>query len=142
MIAAEAPEAELKRAFRNLIDAENKHNLPTVKSMVWKSDATLFVAKAPVGWQGYWGLDDVTKHLGDLYTGTFRIDPIYEDEKVVFLRPDVAEIYAPVKITVAYAGQNPTPRPFIMVLVWMKTAEGWKMATDIPIPVPPDPAPR
>jgi hypothetical protein len=42
---------------------------------------------------------------------------------------------------VAYAGQNPIPRPFIMVLLWIKTTHGWKMATDIPIPVPPDPAP-
>jgi len=74
-----------------------------------------------------------------MYQGVFRIDPTYEEERVVFLKPDVAETYAPVKITVAYAGQNPVPRPFIMVLLWIKTAKGWKMATNIPIPVPPDP---
>lgn len=63
-------------------------------------------------------------------------------EKVIFLKPDIAETYAPVKITVAYGGQNPAPRPFIMVLLWIRTPEGWMMATDIPIPVPPDPTPR
>jgi hypothetical protein len=47
-----------------------------------------------------------------------------------------------VKITVAYGGQNPVPKPFIMVLVWIKTPKGWKMTTDIPIPIPPDPASR
>jgi ketosteroid isomerase-like protein len=76
------------------------------------------------------------QHLHDMYQGPFRIDPIYEEEKVVFLKPDIAETYAPVKITVAYGGQNPVPRPFIMVLLWTKTPEGWKMATDIPIPIP------
>ena len=138
--AAEAPEAAIKHAYKNLIDAENKHDLPAVRGMVWNSAATLFVAKAPVGWRGYWGIDDVIEHLHDMYQGTFRIDPIYEEEKVVFLTPELAETYAPVKITVAYGGQNPAPKPFIMVLVWIKTTQGWKMATDIPIPVPPDPA--
>jgi hypothetical protein len=28
----------------------------------------------------------------------------------------------------------------VMVLLWIKTPQGWKMTTDIPIPVPPDPA--
>jgi hypothetical protein len=138
--AAESPEAEIKRAYKNLIDAENKHDIPAVRGMVWNSAATLFVAKAPVGWRGYWGIDDVIQHLHDMYQGTFRIDPIYEEERVVFLTPEIAETYAPVKITVAYGGQNPAPRPFIMVLVWIKTTQGWIMATDIPIPVPPDPA--
>ena len=142
LAAAEAPEAEIRRAYKNLIDAENKHDLPAVRVMVWNSAATLFVAKAPVGWHGYWGIGDVIEHLHDMYQGSFRIDPAYEEEKEVFLTPDVAETYAPVKITVAYGGQTPVPRPFIMVLLWIKTTQGWKMATDIPIPVPPDPAPR
>jgi ketosteroid isomerase-like protein len=141
-VPAEKPEVEIKRLYRNLIDAENKHDLPAVKAMVWNTASTLFVAKAPVGWHGYWGIDDVMQHLHDIYQGTFRIDPIYEEEKVVFLKPDIAETYAPVNITVAYGGQNPVPKPFIMVLLWIKTPQGWKMATDIPIPVPPDPAGR
>ena len=140
--SAETREAEIKSAYKNLIDAENRHDLPAVKAMVLDSPATLFVAKAPVGWHGYWGVDDVIQHLHDMYQGPFRIDPIYDEEKVVFLRPDIAETYAPVKITVAYGGQNPAPRPFIMVLLWIKTREGWRMATDIPIPIPPDPTPR
>jgi ketosteroid isomerase-like protein len=136
---AETPEAEIKRLYKNLIDAENQHDLPAVRAMVWNSSSTLFVAKAPVGWRGYWGIDDVMQHLHDIYQGLFRIDPIYQEEKVVFLKPDIAETYAPVKITVAYAGQNPVPKSFVMVLLWLRTPQGWRMATDIPIPVPPDP---
>ena len=66
----------------------------------------------------------------------------YDEEKVVFITADIAETYAPVRITVAYAGQNPVPKPFVMVLLWIKTADGWKMTTDIPISVPPDPTPN
>jgi ketosteroid isomerase-like protein len=136
------PEQEVKRIYKALIDAENKHDLSAVRTMIWNSASTLFVAKAPVGWHGYWGIDDVAQHLHDMYQQSFRLDPVYEEEKVVFITPNVAETYAPVKITVAYGDQNPVPKPFIMVLVWIKTPKGWKMTTDIPIPIPPDPASR
>jgi ketosteroid isomerase-like protein len=139
--AQTSTDLEIKRAYKNLIDAESRHDLAAVKGMVWDSPSALFVAKAPVGWRGYWGIDDVMQHLHDMYQQPFRIDPVYEEEKVAFITPDVAETYAPVKITVAYGGQNPAPKPFIMVLLWVRTPKGWKMTTDIPIPVPPDPAP-
>ena len=135
-------EQELKRVYKELIDEENRHDLVAVRKLVWDSPSTLFVAKAPVGWHGYWGTDDVIKHLHDMYQTPFRIDPNYDEEKVVFITADIAETYAPVRITVAYAGQNPVPKPFVMVLLWIKTADGWKMTTDIPIPVPPDPTPN
>jgi hypothetical protein len=132
-------EREIKRIFKQLIDAEDKHDLTAVRALVWNSPSMLFVAKAPLGWHGYWGMDDVIQHLHDMYQQPFRIDPIYEEEKVVFITPHIAETYAPVRITVAYGGQNPVPKPFVMVLLWIKTPHGWKMTTDIPIPVPPDP---
>jgi ketosteroid isomerase-like protein len=133
---------ELKQIYKQLIDAENRHDIPAVKAMIWNSPSMLFVAKAPVGWHGYWGMGDVIEHLHDMYQTPFRIEPIYSEEKVVLITPDVAETYAPVKISVAYGGQNPVPKPFIMVLLWIKTPDGWKMTTDIPIPVPPDPGPQ
>jgi hypothetical protein len=71
-----------------------------------------------------------------------RIDPIHDEEKVVFITPEIAETYIPVQITVAYGGQDPVPKPFVMVLIWIKTPQGWRMMTDIPIPVPPDPTAR
>ena len=132
-------EQEIKRMYKQLIDAENKHDLPAVRELVWNSPSTLFVAKAPVGWHGYWRIDDMMHHLHDMYQQPFLIDPIYEEEKVVFITPEIAETYAPVRITVAYGGQNPVPKPLGMVLIWTHTPQGCKMATDIPIPVPSDP---
>jgi hypothetical protein len=139
--SAAPPEEEVvRRAYKGLIDAENRHDLAAVRALVWNSGGTLFVAKAPVGWRGYWGIEDVMQHLQEMYRQPFRIDPAYEEEKVVFIKHDLAETYVPVKISVAFGGQNPVPRPFIMVLIWIKTPAGWKMTTDIPIPIPPDPA--
>ena len=140
--ARTSEEQEIRRIYKELIEAENRHDLPAVRALVWNSPSTLFVAKAPVGWHGYWGIDDVMQHLHDMYQQPFRIDPIYEEERTVFIAPEIAETYVPVRITVAYGGQEPVPRPFVMVLLWIQTPQGWKMATDIPIPVPPEPAAR
>lgn len=129
----------LRTAYKALMDAENQHDLSAVEKLVWNSPNTLFVAKAPVGWKGYWGRDDVMQHFHDLYQTHFRIDPDYPREKIVHLTPDVAETYVPVSITAVYGGY-PKPAPFIMVLLWVKVGDGWKMATDLPIPVPPEAA--
>lgn len=136
-------EKDVRALYKQLIDAENRHDLAVVKPLLWKSPSTLFVAKtatpAEGNWAGFWGTDVVMRHFQDLYQGPFRIDPDYSKEKVVGLTAEVAETYVPVKITVAYAGQTPVPKPFLMILDWIKTPGGWEMATDIALPIPPPP---
>ena len=135
---------EINALYRRLIEAENRHDLAEVRKIVWNSPSTLFVAKtataAEGNWAGFWGRDVVMEHFAALYeAGPFQIDPDYAGLKVVGLTRDVAETYAPVKITVAYAGQVPVPKPFLMILNWVHTPEGWRMATDIALPIPPLP---
>ena len=135
---------EISALYHQLIVAENRHDLAAVRSMMWDSPSTLFVAKTATpeegNWAGFWGIDVVLQHLGAFYAaGPFQIDPDYAEVKVVGLTRDVAETYAPVKITVAYAGQTPVPKPFLMIMNWIRTPEGWRMATDIALPIPPVP---
>jgi len=134
---------DLRRIYKQLIDAENRHDLDAVKPLLWKSPSMLFVAKtatpAEGNWAGFWGTDVVLQHFHDLYQGTFLMSPDYSKEKVVGLSADVAETYAPLQITVAYAGQTPVPKPFLMIVEWVRTPAGWRMATDIALPIPPPP---
>jgi hypothetical protein len=130
----------IRTLYQTLIRAENAHDLQAVRRLLWESPSTLFVAKtktpAEGNWAGFWGSDVVMRHFHDLYEGPFRIDPDYSKEKIVGLARDVAETYVPVRITVAYAGQTPVPKPFLMILTWIRTREGWRMATDIALPIP------
>src|SRR5215813_6998367 len=101
-LSAQDSEA-LKRLYQQLIEAENRHDIAAVKSFVWVSPSTLFVAKtasaAEGNWAGFWGSDVVLQHLDDLYkAGPFHIEPAYDKEKVVALGRDVAETYVPVSI--------------------------------------------
>jgi hypothetical protein len=41
------------------------------------------------------------------------------------------------KTAVSYAGQTPLPKPFLIIMDWIRTRDGWRMASDIAIPVPP-----
>jgi hypothetical protein len=65
--------------------------------------------------------------------------PHYAQVKTVGLTRDVALTYAPLDITVAYAGQTPVPKPFLMIVNWVRTPSGWKMASDIALPIPAPP---
>jgi hypothetical protein len=137
-------EAEIRALYKQLIDHENAHEIAAVRRMVWKSPSALFVAKtktpAEGNWAGFWGTDMVVDHINDLFqSGTFVMAPDYEHEKIVQLSRDVMQTYVPITISVAYAGQTGTPKPFLMIVEWVKDHGEWKMATDIALPIPPAP---
>jgi hypothetical protein len=136
--------SQIRELYANLIEAENAHDIERVRGMVWESPDALFVAKtktaAEGNWAGFWGKEVVVEHLQELFAGTFRIDPEYSKERIALLAPTVAETYVPVDISVAYAGQSGTPKPFLMIIEWVRVPYGtWKMATDIALPIPVQP---
>ncbi len=131
----------IRSLSHRLIEAENKRDEKFVMDLVWDSPDALFVAKTkaddPRDWAGFWGADVVRQHLRDVINGgTFTIDPDYTAERAALLSPSVGETYIPVKISVSYGGQNPVPHPFLLIMLWRETKRGWKMASDIAIPVP------
>jgi len=135
-----ATEQELRLIYKRLIDAENAHDIAAVRAFVWNSPSALFVAKtktpAEGNWAGFWGADAVVDHINELYQGTFVMTPDYSREKVVQLSPNVAQTYVHLQISVGYAGQSGTPKPFLMIVEWVKDHGEWKMATDIALPIP------
>src|SRR5262249_25508834 len=57
----------VRALFKQLIDAENRHDLNAVRPLVWVSPNALFVAKpatpAEGNWAGFWGTEVVLSHL-------------------------------------------------------------------------------
>jgi hypothetical protein len=131
--------------FGELMALANRHDLKTLHIMFWQSPAALLVAKSAVpsegNWAGFWGNDAIDQKLHDIASsGPVVLTPDLARLKVVGLTRDVAESYDPVTITVSYAGQDGTPRPFLMIIDWIKVADDWKVATEVILPVPPTPA--
>jgi len=136
---------ELQGLTERLMDAENRRDFAAVQRMVWNSPSAIFVAKtataADGNWAGFWGHDIVVQHLHDvMFGGRFHMEGDYTKAKTVALSPDVIETYVPSQITVGYAGQTAIPKPFLILMDWVRTPEGWKLASDIAIPVPPPPS--
>ena len=135
----------IKSHFSKLMDLANKHDLKALHLMFWQSPSVLLVAKSAIpsegNWAGFWGNDAVDQKLHDIATsGPVVLTPDLSKLKVVGLTHEVAESYAPINITVSYAGQDGTPKPFLMIINWIKVAKEWKIASEIILPVPPAPA--
>jgi hypothetical protein len=105
------------------------------------------VAKSAIqsegNWAGVWGNEAIDQKLHDIAAaGPAILQPDFSKLRVVGLTPDVAESYVPMNITVSYAGQDGTPKPFLMIIDWIKVGKDWKVATEVILPVPPAPAAR
>jgi hypothetical protein len=128
--------------FNQVMRLANQHDLKALHGMFWQSPSALLVAKSADpsegNWAGYWGNAAVDQKLHDIATsGPVVLTPDLSRLKVVGLTHELAESYAPVTITVSYAGQTGTPKPFLLIIDWIKVAKDWKIASEIILPVPP-----
>lgn len=135
----------IKSQFGRLMELANKHDFQALHGMFWQSTSALLVAKSAVpsegNWAGFWGNEAIDRKLHDIGTsGPVVLEPDYAKLKVVGLTPDVAESYVPMNITVSYAGQDGTARPFLMIINWLRVENEWKVASEVILPVPPAPA--
>ena len=136
---------KVRSQFGKLMELANKHDLKSLHEMFWQSPSALLVAKSAIpsegNWAGVWGNEAIDQKLHDIAAaGPAILQPDFSKLKVVGLTEDLAESYAPVTITVSYAGQDGTPKPFLMIINWIKVGKGWKVATEVILPVPPVPA--
>ena len=132
----------IKSKFGTLMELANKHDFRALHEMFWQSPSTLLVAKSAIpsegNWAGYWGNEAIDQKLHDIgSSGPVVLAPDYAKLRVVGLTRDVAESYVPMNITVSYAGQDGTARPFLMIINWLRVGQDWKVASEIILPVPP-----
>jgi hypothetical protein len=135
----------IKSKFGRLMELANNHDFKALHGMFWQSPSTLLVAKSAIqsegNWAGFWGNEAVDQKLHDIgSSGPAVLEPDYSKLRVVGLTRDVAESYVPMNITVSYAGQDGTARPFLMIINWLRVGKDWRVASEIILPVPPVPA--
>jgi hypothetical protein len=135
----------IKSKFGRLMELANKHDFKALHGMFWQSPSALLVAKSAIqsegNWAGFWGNEAIDQKLHDIgSSGPVVLEPDDSKLRVVGLTRDVAESYVPMNITVSYAGQDGTARPFLMIINWLRVGKDWKVASEIILPVPPVPA--
>jgi uncharacterized protein (TIGR02246 family) len=131
-VARSGNEDEVKALFAKFVAAQNAHDLKTVSELLQHSPRFLWITRGvPV-----WGDDAALQRFQALYQGTWSLDPKIDELKVIELQPGVAQIYVPITFMISPVGQAAQPTRFLMNLVAVKTADGWKVSSILPIPAP------
>jgi hypothetical protein len=96
------------------------------------------LAAVPLSYAGMpiWGRGTALKRFEALYQGTWSLDPKTDELKVFEVQPGVAQLYVPITFLIAPAGQPAQPTRFLMNQILVKTPDGWKVSSVLPIPVP------
>jgi ketosteroid isomerase-like protein len=122
----------VKAQFSKFVAAQNAHDLKAVSDTLLDSPQFLWITRgAPI-----WGRKAALKRFEALYQGTWSLDPKTDELKVFEVQPGVAQLYVPITFMIAPADQTAQPARFLMNQILVKTPEGWKVSSVLPIPVP------
>jgi uncharacterized protein (TIGR02246 family) len=125
-------EDEVRALFTKFVAAQNAHDLKAVGELLQDSPQFLWITRGvPI-----WGRDTALKRFEVLYQGTWSLDPKIDELKVIELQPGVVQLYVPITFMISPAGQVAQPTRFLMNQVVVKTADGWKVSSILPIPAP------
>ena len=129
---ASSEEDEIKALFTKFVEAQNAHDLKAVGNLLQDSPNFLWITRGtPI-----WGRDAALRRFEALYQGTWSLDAKTDELRVIELQPGVAQIYVPMIFMIAPAGQTALSARFLMNQVVVKTADGWKVASILPILAP------
>lgn len=126
---------EILALFLRQADGENAHDIEIIDSVLARAapgwpDPVNFIARA----YSFWGRPAVLDHFRAAFTGTWRFEPDHDGIKITPLGPDTAHIFAPTRITVGAPGESGTTYPFLVNEIAVRTPEGWRIATILPVP--------
>jgi len=126
-------EDEVRAVFDKYIAAQNAHDLKTVRTLLLAPTDLLWISQG----RPLWGRDAALKGLEDRYRGTWHIDVDRKEFRVVSVSRRVAQVYAQTQLTVGDPGVEPARNRVYINLVMVKKPEGWRIASILPIMVPP-----
>ena len=131
-LAYAGTEDDIKAVFNAFVSAQNAHDSKAVANTLHDSPNLLWITRGtPI-----WGREAALKRFDALYQGTWRLEPEAGAFKVVMLGPDTAQIFVPIVFTIGAQGQAAQPTRFLMNQILVKTTDGWRVSSILPIPAP------
>jgi uncharacterized protein (TIGR02246 family) len=133
LASAATIEDEVRAVFDKYIAAQNAHDLKSMRSLLVDSPDFLWITRGkPV-----WGREAALKSLDERYKGSWHIEPDRKEFRVISVSRRVAQVYATTQLTVGDPGAEPSRIRLYINLVMVKKPEGWRIASILPILVPP-----
>jgi uncharacterized protein (TIGR02246 family) len=128
-----APEDEVKAVFERFVVAQNAHDLKAVGELLLDAPHFLRITRGtPI-----WGREAALKRFEALYQGTWRLEPDTAALRVMMVGDNAAHVYVPIVFSIGAPGQDAQTTRFLMNQILVKTSGGWRVASILPIPVPP-----
>ena len=125
-----APTDEVRAAFERFVAAQDAHDEKAVASLLLDSPDFLWITRGTA----VWGPEAAMKRFAALYQGTWQLEPLPSELKVMIIDDSVVQLFVPITFTIGGAGQSAQTTRFLMNLVLRKTADGWKVSSILPIP--------
>lgn len=128
---------DIRALFLRQAAGETAHDIAAIDAVLARTppdqpDPVNFVARAYC----FWGREAVIEHFRTIFAGTWRFEPDQSAIRVTPLGADVAHIYAPTRITLGAVGQEPATYPFLINEFAIRTPDGWRISTIVPVPAP------
>lgn len=126
---------EIRSLFLRQAAGATAHDIGVIDSILVQAapgqpDPVSFIARA----YQFWGRDAVLEHFRAIFKGTWVFEPQPDAIRILPLGPDAAQIYAPTRITLGPAGQPARQETFLMYETAIRTPQGWRIATMVPVP--------
>ncbi len=131
--SAATMEDEVRAGFDKYIAAQNAHDLKAMRNLLIDSPDFLWITRG----KPIWGREAALKSFEERYKGTWHIEPDRKEFRVISVSRRVAQVYATTQLTVGDPGVEPATVRVYINLVMVKKPEGWRIASILPILVPP-----
>jgi ketosteroid isomerase-like protein len=128
--AVAAPADDLRATFERFIAAQNAHDAKAVGDLLMEPPTFLWITQGAA----VWGRLEALKRFEALYAGTWKLEPVMAELRFTVVTPEMAQLYVPIDFTIGSAGQPAKIIRFLMNQTLVKTADGWKVASILPIP--------
>ena len=130
--ALAAPDDEVRATFDRFVAAQNAHDPAAVRALLADSPNFLWITRGNV----VWGRDAAIKRFEANYAGTWKLAPKLSELKVMVLNESAAQLFVPILFTTGPAGQPAQDSWSFINQTLVKTADGWKVMSILPIPAP------
>jgi len=127
---------EIRSLFQRQIEAENAHDITAFAAAFVPSTADVASNTVLVTRDGkFVGRDTVVEHFAGYFKGTWKLDPDWTQLSILRLGDDTYHLLVPARITLGPPGKEPQTLPFLVNEIAMRTKDGWRFTTIVPVRV-------
>ena len=126
-------QAEVKAAYARFISGQNAHDPAVVAGVLVNSQDFVW---AQGGGKSIWGFAAAMAEWKMVWKGSWHLDPQLQELRISSVAPGVAVLIAPLLLTSADPGEQPSTQPIRWGGVFVKTASGWRISSIFITPYP------